>query len=168
MGKTAQPTSHIKSLRGSSADCCLRLERPIVNPSSQVFPLWGILLITFGVLLLVMLIAGLLLFRHYRLEAELAAMTWRIRWEELSGEHTRRAHTAAKAAVTSKAKAQPTTNHTGTEFTSTGAPRSFCHKRFAFSRRQPAYLPASPIPSYEFSFVQAARADASNAKMRLF
>lgn len=51
-------------------------------------------------------------FRHYKLEAELAAMSWRIRWEELSGGRSRgknnpNAANAANAAAAANDRRKP-------------------------------------------------------------
>ncbi|PVD36191.1 hypothetical protein C0Q70_03166, partial [Pomacea canaliculata] len=52
-------------------------------PPHEPFPEYAIVILVLGSLLLVVLFITLLVYRHLRLEAELAAMSWRVRWDEL-------------------------------------------------------------------------------------
>ncbi|CAJ0561087.1 unnamed protein product, partial [Mesorhabditis spiculigera] len=52
------------------------------------YPLHVYLLVAAGVFILVMFLVFGCFYRRYRLEQELAAMSWKIRWEELDGEES--------------------------------------------------------------------------------
>uniref|UniRef100_A0A914WK42 Guanylate cyclase n=1 Tax=Plectus sambesii TaxID=2011161 RepID=A0A914WK42_9BILA len=53
-------------------------------------PTWAYMLIALASLTLIFIIVSFIIYRHYRLEAELAAMSWRIRWEELGGDEQKK------------------------------------------------------------------------------
>lgn len=52
-----------------------------------------------GSFLLILVLVGLFIFfwRRYKLEQELAAMSWKIRWEELDGEESQKKNEKKKA-----------------------------------------------------------------------
>ncbi|XP_071098893.1 atrial natriuretic peptide receptor 1-like [Haliotis cracherodii] len=52
-------------------------------PPEEPFPEYGIVIIVLGSLLVIVLIAVFFIYRHIRLEAELAEMNWRVRWEDI-------------------------------------------------------------------------------------
>ncbi|XP_076439161.1 atrial natriuretic peptide receptor 1-like [Babylonia areolata] len=52
-------------------------------PPDEPFPEYAIVIIVLGSLLLVVLIITFFVYRHLRLEAELAAMNWRVRWDDI-------------------------------------------------------------------------------------
>ncbi|KAK7497822.1 hypothetical protein BaRGS_00010956 [Batillaria attramentaria] len=52
-------------------------------PPDKPFPEYAIVIIVLGSLLLVVLVITLIVYRHLRLEAELASMNWRVRWEDI-------------------------------------------------------------------------------------
>jgi hypothetical protein len=58
----------------------------------QGLPEYAWFLISFFIIIAVFAVAFFVIYRRYKLEAELAAMSWRIRWEELSGERRRSLH----------------------------------------------------------------------------
>jgi hypothetical protein len=53
-------------------------------PVEEPWPLWVWLLIGMGCLMLVMLVIGVVYYRRAQFEAELNAMSWLIKWEEVS------------------------------------------------------------------------------------
>ncbi|KFD53720.1 hypothetical protein M514_05425 [Trichuris suis] len=54
-------------------------------PSKELAP-WALVLIVISVLTVIFGIISFFVFRHYKLEAELRTMSWRIFWDELSGQ----------------------------------------------------------------------------------
>ncbi|XP_071098571.1 atrial natriuretic peptide receptor 1-like [Haliotis cracherodii] len=52
-------------------------------PPEEPFPEYGIVIIVLGSILLIVLVAVFFIYRHIRLEAELAEMNWRVRWEDI-------------------------------------------------------------------------------------
>ncbi|XP_046368235.2 atrial natriuretic peptide receptor 1-like isoform X2 [Haliotis rufescens] len=52
-------------------------------PPDEPFPEYGIVIIVLGSVLLVVLIVTFFVYRHIRLEAELAEMNWRVRWDDI-------------------------------------------------------------------------------------
>ncbi|KAK6958738.1 atrial natriuretic peptide receptor 1, partial [Biomphalaria glabrata] len=52
-------------------------------PPKKPFPEYGIVIIVLGSILLVVLIVTFFVYRHFKLEAELAEMNWRVRWEDI-------------------------------------------------------------------------------------
>ncbi|KAL8577966.1 hypothetical protein ACOMHN_011517 [Nucella lapillus] len=52
-------------------------------PPDEPFPEYAIVIIVLGSLLLVVLIITFFVYRHLRLEAELAAMNWKVRWDDI-------------------------------------------------------------------------------------
>ncbi|XP_041355945.1 atrial natriuretic peptide receptor 1-like [Gigantopelta aegis] len=52
-------------------------------PPDEPFPEYGIVIIVLGFVLLLVLIITLFVYRHIRLEAELAEMNWRVKWEDI-------------------------------------------------------------------------------------
>ncbi|XP_046576411.1 atrial natriuretic peptide receptor 1-like isoform X1 [Haliotis rubra] len=52
-------------------------------PPDEPFPEYGIVIIVLGSVLLVVLIVTFFVYRHIRLEAELAEMNWRVKWEDI-------------------------------------------------------------------------------------
>ncbi|XP_059149224.1 atrial natriuretic peptide receptor 1-like [Physella acuta] len=52
-------------------------------PSEEPFPEYFIVIIVLGSLLLIVLIAVFFIYRHIKLEAELAEMNWRVRWDDI-------------------------------------------------------------------------------------
>uniref|UniRef100_A0A5S6Q8V9 Guanylate cyclase n=1 Tax=Trichuris muris TaxID=70415 RepID=A0A5S6Q8V9_TRIMR len=54
-------------------------------PSKELAP-WALVLIVISVLSVIFGVISFFVFRHYKLEAELRTMSWRIFWDELSGQ----------------------------------------------------------------------------------
>ncbi|XP_076448288.1 atrial natriuretic peptide receptor 1-like [Babylonia areolata] len=52
-------------------------------PPEEPFPEYGIVIIVLGSVILIVLIAALFIYRHIKLEAELAEMNWRVRWDDI-------------------------------------------------------------------------------------
>ncbi|ESO90424.1 hypothetical protein LOTGIDRAFT_191857, partial [Lottia gigantea] len=52
-------------------------------PPEEPFPEYGIVIIVLGSIILIVLIAAFFIYRHIKLEAELAEMNWRVRWEDI-------------------------------------------------------------------------------------
>ncbi|BFZ14046.1 hypothetical protein BsWGS_17085 [Bradybaena similaris] len=52
-------------------------------PPEKPFPEYAIVIIVLGSILLVVLIVTVFVYRHFRLEAELAEMNWRVRWDDI-------------------------------------------------------------------------------------
>ncbi|XP_074661702.1 atrial natriuretic peptide receptor 1-like isoform X2 [Tubulanus polymorphus] len=52
-------------------------------PDDEPFPKWMIVICVLGSLLLIVLVAVIFIYRYYKLEAELAEMNWRIKWEDI-------------------------------------------------------------------------------------
>ncbi|XP_035829365.1 atrial natriuretic peptide receptor 1 [Aplysia californica] len=52
-------------------------------PPDKPFPEYGIVIIVLGSILLVVLVIALIAYRHFKLEAELADMNWRVRWDDI-------------------------------------------------------------------------------------
>ncbi|XP_059142963.1 receptor-type guanylate cyclase gcy-28-like [Physella acuta] len=52
-------------------------------PPQKPFPEYGIVIIVLGSILLVVLIVTFFVYRHFKLEAELAEMNWRVRWDDI-------------------------------------------------------------------------------------
>ncbi|CAG5131906.1 unnamed protein product, partial [Candidula unifasciata] len=52
-------------------------------PPDEPFPEYGIVIIVLGTLLLLVLIVVFSIYRHIKLEAELAEMNWRVRWDDI-------------------------------------------------------------------------------------
>ncbi|XP_021375586.1 atrial natriuretic peptide receptor 1-like isoform X2 [Mizuhopecten yessoensis] len=52
-------------------------------PPSEPFPEYGIVIIVLGSLLVIVLVTAFFIYRHIKLEAELAEMNWRVRWEDI-------------------------------------------------------------------------------------
>ncbi|KAK6959019.1 atrial natriuretic peptide receptor 1, partial [Biomphalaria glabrata] len=52
-------------------------------PPEEPFPEYGIVIIVLGSILLIVLITVFFIYRHIKLEAELAEMNWRVRWEDI-------------------------------------------------------------------------------------
>ncbi|BFZ26126.1 hypothetical protein BsWGS_29165 [Bradybaena similaris] len=52
-------------------------------PPDEPFPEYGIVIIVLGSMLLIVLIAVFSIYRHIKLEAELAEMNWRVRWDDI-------------------------------------------------------------------------------------
>ncbi|XP_050413228.1 atrial natriuretic peptide receptor 1 isoform X3 [Patella vulgata] len=52
-------------------------------PPEEPFPEYGIVIIVLGSIILLVLIATVFIYRHIKLEAELAEMNWRVRWEDI-------------------------------------------------------------------------------------
>ena len=57
---------------------------------TETMPVWAWPIIALVIIVCIMAIISFFVLRHYRQEAELAAMTWRIRWDELTGEERRK------------------------------------------------------------------------------
>lgn len=53
-------------------------------PPDSPFPDYGIVISVFGTLLVIVGIAAVFLYRHGKLEAELEAMNWRVKWEDIT------------------------------------------------------------------------------------
>ncbi|KAK7474181.1 hypothetical protein BaRGS_00034589 [Batillaria attramentaria] len=56
---------------------------PPDTPKCEPFPEYGIVIIVLGSILLIVIIAVFFIYRHIKLEAELAEMNWRVRWEDI-------------------------------------------------------------------------------------
>ncbi|XP_035828441.1 atrial natriuretic peptide receptor 1 [Aplysia californica] len=52
-------------------------------PPDEPFPLYVIVIIVLGSIIIVVLIISFFVYRHVRLEAELAEMNWRVRWDDI-------------------------------------------------------------------------------------
>ncbi|GFO01810.1 guanylate cyclase [Plakobranchus ocellatus] len=52
-------------------------------PPKEPFPEYGIVIIVLGSSLLLVIIVTFFVYRHFRLEAELAEMNWRVRWDDI-------------------------------------------------------------------------------------
>ncbi|XP_071139405.1 atrial natriuretic peptide receptor 1-like isoform X4 [Mytilus edulis] len=52
-------------------------------PPKKPFPEYGIVIIVLGSLLVIVLVAAFFIYRHIKLEAELAEMNWRVKWEDI-------------------------------------------------------------------------------------
>ncbi|XP_046544533.1 atrial natriuretic peptide receptor 1-like isoform X1 [Haliotis rubra] len=52
-------------------------------PPDEPFPEYGIVIIVLGSIILIVLVAAFFIYRHIKLEAELAEMNWRVRWEDI-------------------------------------------------------------------------------------
>ncbi|XP_053387549.1 atrial natriuretic peptide receptor 1-like isoform X2 [Mercenaria mercenaria] len=52
-------------------------------PPDEPFPEYGIVIIVLGSLLLLVVVAAFFIYRHIKLEAELAEMNWRVKWEDI-------------------------------------------------------------------------------------
>ncbi|XP_052084287.1 atrial natriuretic peptide receptor 1-like isoform X6 [Mytilus californianus] len=52
-------------------------------PPDKPFPEYGIVIIVLGSLLVIVLVAAFFIYRHIKLEAELAEMNWRVKWEDI-------------------------------------------------------------------------------------
>ncbi|CAG5121689.1 unnamed protein product, partial [Candidula unifasciata] len=52
-------------------------------PPEEPFPLYVIVIIVLGAVIIAVLIIAFFVYRHIRLEAELAEMNWRVRWEDI-------------------------------------------------------------------------------------
>ncbi|XP_041349917.1 atrial natriuretic peptide receptor 1-like isoform X1 [Gigantopelta aegis] len=52
-------------------------------PPEEPFPEYGIVIIVLGSIILIVLVAAFFIYRHIKLEAELAEMNWRVRWEDV-------------------------------------------------------------------------------------
>ncbi|KAK2179118.1 hypothetical protein NP493_512g02032 [Ridgeia piscesae] len=52
-------------------------------PPDEPFPEYGIVIIILGSLLLIVSTSAFFVYRHYKLEAELAEMNWRVRWDDI-------------------------------------------------------------------------------------
>ncbi|ELT96795.1 hypothetical protein CAPTEDRAFT_124162 [Capitella teleta] len=52
-------------------------------PPDEPFPEYAIVIIVLGSLLIVVLLASFFIYRHYKLEAELAEVNWRVRWDDI-------------------------------------------------------------------------------------
>lgn len=52
-------------------------------PPEKPFPEYGIVIIVLGSLLVIVVIAAFFIYRHIKLEAELAEMNWRVRWDDI-------------------------------------------------------------------------------------
>ncbi|GFN88712.1 guanylate cyclase [Plakobranchus ocellatus] len=52
-------------------------------PPDEPFPEYGIVIIVLGSVLLIVLVAVFFIYRHIKLEAELAEMNWRVRWDDI-------------------------------------------------------------------------------------
>ncbi|XP_052786457.1 atrial natriuretic peptide receptor 1-like isoform X2 [Mya arenaria] len=52
-------------------------------PPDKPFPEYGIVIIVLGSLLLIVVVAAFFIYRHIKLEAELAEMNWRVKWEDI-------------------------------------------------------------------------------------
>ncbi|XP_048750955.2 atrial natriuretic peptide receptor 1-like isoform X4 [Ostrea edulis] len=52
-------------------------------PPEKPFPEYGIVIIVLGTLLVIVLVAAFFIYRHIKLEAELAEMNWRVRWDDI-------------------------------------------------------------------------------------
>ncbi|KAL3087320.1 hypothetical protein niasHS_008639 [Heterodera schachtii] len=57
---------------------------------SEGYPAHVYALMGLGIVVVIMMIGFIIFYRRYRAEAELAKMTWKIKWEELDGEDVRR------------------------------------------------------------------------------
>ncbi|KAH9523542.1 Nitrogen permease regulator 2 [Bulinus truncatus] len=52
-------------------------------PPTEPFPLYLIVIIVLGSIIIIVLIISVLVYRHIKLEAELAEMNWRVKWEDI-------------------------------------------------------------------------------------
>ncbi|XP_055883419.1 atrial natriuretic peptide receptor 1-like isoform X4 [Biomphalaria glabrata] len=52
-------------------------------PPEEPFPLYVIVIIVLGSIIILVLIISFLVYRHIKLEAELAEMNWRVKWEDI-------------------------------------------------------------------------------------
>ncbi|XP_046575738.1 atrial natriuretic peptide receptor 1-like [Haliotis rubra] len=52
-------------------------------PPEEPFPEYGIVIIVLGSVLLIVLVATFFIYRHIKLEAELAEMNWRVKWDDI-------------------------------------------------------------------------------------
>ncbi|XP_071083341.1 atrial natriuretic peptide receptor 1-like isoform X2 [Haliotis cracherodii] len=52
-------------------------------PPDEPFPEYGIVIIVLGSIILIVLVAAFFIYRHIKLEAELAEMNWRVRWDDI-------------------------------------------------------------------------------------
>ncbi|KAK2143904.1 hypothetical protein LSH36_801g03048 [Paralvinella palmiformis] len=52
-------------------------------PTQEPFPEYAVVIIVLGSLLVIVLLAAFFTYRHYRLEAELAEVNWRVRWDDI-------------------------------------------------------------------------------------
>lgn len=52
-------------------------------PPEEPFPPYGIVIIILGTLLFIVSLAAFFAYRHYRTEAELAEVNWRVRWDDI-------------------------------------------------------------------------------------
>ncbi|KAL5020578.1 hypothetical protein ScPMuIL_003470 [Solemya velum] len=52
-------------------------------PPEKPFPEYGIVIIVLGSLLVIVLVAAFFIYRHVKLEADLAEMNWRVKWEDI-------------------------------------------------------------------------------------
>ncbi|XP_052264971.1 atrial natriuretic peptide receptor 1-like isoform X4 [Dreissena polymorpha] len=52
-------------------------------PPKKPFPEYVIVIIVLGSLLLIFIVAAVFIYRHMKLEAELAEMNWRVKWEDI-------------------------------------------------------------------------------------
>jgi len=52
-------------------------------PPKEPFPLYAIVIIVLGAMLLVVLLVAFLIYKHYREEAELAEVNWRVKFDEI-------------------------------------------------------------------------------------
>ncbi|KAK7476490.1 hypothetical protein BaRGS_00032238, partial [Batillaria attramentaria] len=61
-------------------------ERAVIGTilmAHEPFPEYGIVIIVLGSIILIVLVAAFFIYRHIKLEAELAEMNWRVRWEDI-------------------------------------------------------------------------------------
>ncbi|XP_050396920.1 atrial natriuretic peptide receptor 1 isoform X2 [Patella vulgata] len=52
-------------------------------PPEEPFPEYGIVIIVLGSILLIVLVTVFFIYRHIKLEAELAEMNWRVKWDDI-------------------------------------------------------------------------------------
>ncbi|CAF0987530.1 unnamed protein product [Adineta steineri] len=63
-------------------------------PKKTLIPIWGWIIISLSSIIVLLLIVGFILYRRAKFEAELKAMQWLIKWDELSTQTLLRNHVA--------------------------------------------------------------------------
>ncbi|XP_070536704.1 atrial natriuretic peptide receptor 1-like isoform X6 [Ptychodera flava] len=90
-------------------------------PPEEEFPLLGIIGIVLACLVVIVIVIALLVFRKYKLEAELAKMTWKVNWEDITLSKTDRSRVMSTAAVNAAFSKSQVTRRSSTRLSSFGA-----------------------------------------------
>ncbi|XP_077994026.1 atrial natriuretic peptide receptor 1-like isoform X3 [Glandiceps talaboti] len=89
-------------------------------PPEEKFPLLGIIGIILACLVLIVIVIALLIYRKYKLEAELAKMTWKVNWEDITLSKTDRSRVMSTAAVNAAFSKSQVSRRSSTRLSSFG------------------------------------------------